>query len=232
MIGTLRTYRRATGRRFGRLGPLASLAGTARQPGWDGSLPWLAMSHPTLAIRAVPYDLPAAGRMTEALQAYYRSLYNGPDRSPVDPAEFAPPRGRFFVGYEDDVPVAMGGWRWIDALPQLPARRPVEIKRMYVSPQARGRGHARAMLAHLEVTARDAGADAVVLSTGQPQQEAIALYRSAGYGDIARFGYYARYDTAVHLGKRLPAGQAAGQGSAVAAGEPSVIAPPVGGTGR
>jgi ribosomal protein S18 acetylase RimI-like enzyme len=109
----------------------------------------------------------------------------------------------FFVGYERGLPVAMGGWRWIDPLPEIDSERPVEIKRMYVIPEARGRGYARAVLRHLEKTASEAGADAIVLSTGQPQQEAITLYRSAGYTDIPRFGYYARYDTAVHLGKKL-----------------------------
>jgi GNAT superfamily N-acetyltransferase len=161
------------------------------------------MATPPLDIRAVGYDLPAAKAMVDALQDYYHSLYNGPDRSPVDPQEFAPPNGMFFLCYQVEVPVAMGGWRWVEPVDGVEASRPVEIKRMYVVETARGRGHARAILGHLESTARHAGADAVVLSTGQPQQDAIALYRSVGYVDIPKFGYYARYDTAVHLGKRL-----------------------------
>lgn len=161
------------------------------------------MTLPTLAIRAVRYDLPAARAMIDALQDYYRTLYRGPDRSPVDPAEFAPPQGLFFLGFQGDAAVAMGGWRWVEPLPGISALRPVEIKRMYVVAAARGRGYARQMLHHLEATARDQGADAVVLSTGQPQQDAIGLYRAAGYRDIPKFGYYAAYDTAVHLGKRL-----------------------------
>jgi GNAT superfamily N-acetyltransferase len=161
------------------------------------------MDTPRLEIRTVSYDLPEASEMIEALQGYYRTLYNGPDRTPVDPTEFAPPGGLFFLGYEGQIPVAMGGWRWIEPPPELATARPVEVKRMYVVESARGRGYARTMLRRLEETARDAGADAVVLSTGAPQRDAIALYRSAGYVDIPRFGYYARYDTAVHLGKAL-----------------------------
>lgn len=149
------------------------------------------------------FDQPVVRTMTDAVQEYYRDLYGGPDSAPVDTGEFTPPRGMFFLGHEEDRPVAMGGWRWIDPLPEMPAARPVEIKRMYVDAAVRGRGYARALLRHLEVTAREAGADAIVLSTGQPQVEAIALYRSSGYVDVPRFGYYAPYPAAVHLGKRL-----------------------------
>jgi len=156
-------------------------------------------------IRPVAYDLPVVTAMTAALQDYYYSLYHGPDPAPVDPDEFAPPRGMFFVGFEGERPLAMGGWRWIDPLPAIPAARPVEIKRMYVDAAARARGYARAVLARLEATAQAAGADAIVLSTGPPQLAALALYLSSGYADVPKFGFYAAYDAAIHLGKRLPA---------------------------
>lgn len=156
-----------------------------------------------LDICAVPYDQADASALTDAVQTYYQSLYDSPDPSPVDPAEFAPPRGRFYVGYLDHAAVAMGGWRWIEPLPDLGAARPAEIKRMYVAGPARGRGFARALLAHLEDTARADGADALVLSTGAVQRDAIALYRADGYDDVAGFGYFAAYDDAVHLGKWL-----------------------------
>jgi GNAT superfamily N-acetyltransferase len=157
----------------------------------------------TLEIRAARYDDDDASVMIAALQAYYRTLYDGPDPSPTDPQEFAPPDGRFFVGYDGPHAVAMGGWRRIGALHALGAERPVEIKRMYVVATARGRGHARRLLAHLEQTASDDGADAVVLTTGPVQPDAIALYRSSGYVDVPKFGYFARFGTAVHLGKWL-----------------------------
>ena len=46
------------------------------------------------------------------------------------------------------------------------------------------------MLAHLESTARDAGAEVMVLETGLAQPEAIALYESSGYTPIPGFGFY------------------------------------------
>lgn len=147
--------------------------------------------------------------LTEQVQAYYVSIYGGPDDTPVDPDEFTRPRGAFFVGYLDDVPVAMGGWRLVDTTVGA-ARRPAEIKRMYVVPAHRGRGFARTLLASLEDSAHRAGADGLVLETGEIQPDAIALYRSAGYVEVPRFGYYACAPKAVHLGKLLPTDPAAG----------------------
>ena len=65
------------------------------------------------------------------------------------------------------------------------APQTAEVKRMYVVPKGHGIGLARAMLDHLEETARAAGAEAMVLETGLRQPEAIALYVSAGYVAIA-----------------------------------------------
>jgi hypothetical protein len=46
------------------------------------------------------------------------------------------------------------------------------------------------VLAHLERTAAEAGAEAMILETGLAQPEAIALYESSGYTRIPSFGYY------------------------------------------
>jgi len=139
------------------------------------------------------------------VQQEYVVRYGGRDRARVDPTEFAPPHGLFAVAYGGSEPVAIGGWRRHepDAYGGLPGARPAEIKRMYVSDGARGRGVARAVLAYLEDTARAAGVDWLVLETGQRQPEALALYRSSGYVDVPHFGTYADAPMAVHLGKHL-----------------------------
>jgi GNAT superfamily N-acetyltransferase len=159
-----------------------------------------------MMIREVAYDHPDAAKLIDQVQQFYVRIYGGPDTTPVDPGEFARPRGAFFLGYDEDDPVAMGGWRLADR--QVLGRMPAEIKRMYVVEGARGRGLARGILSHLEQTAAAAGADAMVLETGRNQPAAVALYRSAAYIDIPRFGYYADAPDAVHLGKILhPAGE-------------------------
>lgn len=144
----------------------------------------------------MPFDHPDAVALIEQVQQEYVVRYGEPDATPVDPAEFAPPNGLFLIGYRDGLPVVTGGWR-------VHGDGVAELKRMYVSPAARGRGLARAMLAELERTALAAGHPRMVLETGTRQPEAIALYTSCGYLEVPSFGYYAEAPESVHLGKCL-----------------------------
>jgi ribosomal protein S18 acetylase RimI-like enzyme len=156
-----------------------------------------------LVLQRVRYDHPDSVALTEAAQEFYVKLYGGPDDTPFTPEEFDPPQGAFLVGYLNDEPVVMGGWRFTQAA--IPgAVRPAEIKRMFVREDRRGLGLARRMLAALEADAADAGADWMVLETGSPQVAAVALYRSSGYADTERFGYYADEPDALNLGRQLP----------------------------
>lgn len=149
-----------------------------------------------LSFRLESYDGPVARAMIDAVQQEYVQRYGGPDDSPIDPAEFAPPGGCFVVGYAGDEPVAMGGLRraGADAL---------EIKRMYVRPQWRGRGLSRVVLADLERRARDLGVRRIVLETGERQPEAIQLYETSGYARIDGYGHYACSSLSVSFGKDL-----------------------------
>jgi len=110
---------------------------------------------------------------------------------------------RLFVGYLDGTPVASGAWRRRDDVEALGSTSTAEIKRMYVAPAARGRGLARAMLAHLERTALEAGASVSILETGTLQPEAIALYESSGYVEVPKFGFYCSAPESRCYGKRL-----------------------------
>lgn len=62
-----------------------------------------------------------------------------------------------------------------------------ELKHMWVSPGLRGRGAGRGLLAALEEAARDLGCLVVRLDTSAYLPEAVALYRSVGYGEIPRY---------------------------------------------
>jgi GNAT superfamily N-acetyltransferase len=153
-------------------------------------------------IERVGYGHPDAARLVADVQAEYVVRYGGQDDSPVDPLEFEPPHGSFFVGYVDDVPVATGAWRR-STVEAFGTTQTCEIKRMYVVAAARGAGHARQMLAHLEESARAAGARALVLETGRKQPEAIALYESSGYVAVPGYGYYRDSPLSHTLGKPL-----------------------------
>jgi GNAT superfamily N-acetyltransferase len=97
----------------------------------------------------------------------------------------------------------MGGWRFRSDVRPFGCTAAAEVKRMYVAPAARRRGLARAVLAHLEETAAQAGAEVMVLETGTEQPEAIAMYERAGYERVDGFGYYTWSPKSRCYGKRL-----------------------------
>lgn len=149
-----------------------------------------------LEFRDEPYDGPVAQELVAAVQQEYVVRYGGPDESPVDPAEFVAPNGVFLVGYLGARPVATGAIRSL-------GDGTVEIKRMFVVAECRGRGLSRQMLGALEDRARQMGATRVVLETGERQPEAMRLYETSGYERIEGFGYYCGAELSVSYGKSL-----------------------------
>ncbi|MCW0211840.1 MAG: GNAT family N-acetyltransferase [Pseudonocardia sp.] len=146
-----------------------------------------------LELIPTPYDHPEVQRLVARIQAFYAERYGGGDSTLLQPEQFAPPLGHFVLGRVGSRIVACGGWRPRDAVgPADPELRDgdAEIKRMYVVPESRGLGHARAVLAELERTAAAAGRTRMILETGLKQPEAVALYESSGYAPMERFGVY------------------------------------------
>ncbi|MGW1890207.1 GNAT family N-acetyltransferase [Streptomyces sp. NPDC002004] len=143
-------------------------------------------------IRRVPFDHPDAVKLNDRVQLEYAERYEDEgDVTPLDPQMFEPPRGLYLVVYDTtDTPVATGGWRTQNENDEGYADGDAELKRMYVVPEARGRGLSRRVLAALEEDARGAGRTRMVLETGARQPEAISLYASSGYEPCAKFGYY------------------------------------------
>jgi GNAT superfamily N-acetyltransferase len=137
----------------------------------------------TLVIEDVAFDSALAAELVEEVQQEYVARYGGPDQTPIDPAQFAPPYGTFVVATVDGEPIGCAGLRRHDD-------DVVEVKRMFVRAAYRRRGHARALLRALEERARTSGYRRVVLETGLAQPEAIALYTSDGYARIDGFGHY------------------------------------------
>jgi GNAT superfamily N-acetyltransferase len=157
-----------------------------------------------LKISQVRLTHPDVLRLIDEVQAEYTTLYGGPDDTPLDPTMFDGPAGAFFVGHLDGTPVAMGGWRFRPDVVALGRSTAAEIKRMYVAPGARRMGLARVMLSHLERTARDGGADLMVLETGTEQPAAIALYTASGYTPVdGGFGHYTWSPKARCFGRAL-----------------------------
>jgi GNAT superfamily N-acetyltransferase len=100
---------------------------------------------------------------------------------PTTPADFEPGQGQFLVVRDDDgTPVGCGGVRLLD--PET-----AEVKRMWLDPSVRGRGLGRELLAALEQAARELGAERGVLDTFDVLGAAMALYRSAGWQEVAAY---------------------------------------------
>ena len=79
----------------------------------------------------------------------------------------------------------------------------VELKRMFVRADRRGRGVASLVLGALEAWARELGYRAIVLETGTLQTAAIALYERHGYLHIAKYGPYVDLPASVCMRKAL-----------------------------
>jgi GNAT superfamily N-acetyltransferase len=95
-------------------------------------------------------------------------------------SSLVPPTGIYLVGTVDETVVGGGGFRHLeDGL--------AEIKRMYVVPDWRGRGLARALLHELEDRARAAGYRRARLDTGPRQPHAQQLYEHEGYHPIPAY---------------------------------------------
>jgi GNAT superfamily N-acetyltransferase len=128
-------------------------------------------------------DDPDAAALVDALLGDLAGRYGGRDAFHPDPESLAPPGGGFVVARLDGAPVGCGGFRrFADGV--------AEIKRMYVVPEARRRGVARAVLADLEARARALGYTSIRLETGTNQPEAMALYEHAGYRAMVPYGHY------------------------------------------
>lgn len=100
------------------------------------------------------------------------------------------------VCYQDDVAIGCGAFKEFNS-------NTVEIKRMFVHPDYRGKGIAGTILKELEVWASEFNYTNCVLETGRNNPEAIALYQKSGYEIIPNYGQYENIDTSVCLKKSI-----------------------------
>jgi putative acetyltransferase len=151
-----------------------------------------------ITIVPAPFDSADARRLIDALDAHLSSRYIPEQRfgPNLKPAQLAPGLGTFVVARVDGRAVGCGAVRLLDPTT-------VEVKRMYVEPEMRGRGVAKEILSHLEGAARELGARRSVLETGIYQDEAIGLYRRAGYREVDCWGDYAGVPTSVCFEKAI-----------------------------
>jgi GNAT superfamily N-acetyltransferase len=100
------------------------------------------------------------------------------------------------VIHEADHAIGCGGLKAFD-------ETTMEVKRMYVLPDRRGKGIAAKILSNLETWAKELGFSKCILETGHNQPEALALYKKCGYQIIENYGQYKGVENSVCFEKIL-----------------------------
>lgn len=79
----------------------------------------------------------------------------------------------------------------------------MEIKRMFVDQESRGKGIASGILVELEIWAKELSYKRCILETGIRQTEAIGLYKKNGFSLISNYGQYAGLEGSLCFEKAL-----------------------------
>ena len=126
----------------------------------------------------------------------YLSMVNGELDAFYAPNNVLDPLNTAVIAYYNGKPVGCGCFKKFD-------QDSVEIKRMYVDPELRGRGIASTVLNELEKWAKEKGFKYSVLETGIKLNDANGLYRKQGYEVIENYGQYAGIKNSVCMKKAL-----------------------------
>lgn len=169
-----------------------------------------------VTVEAVPGDDAAAELLRTRQQAELAARYGEPDAGAFEP-EASVANVVVRAGGE---PVAFVALRDVSGTPDgrggtHPARTG-EVKRLWVEPDHRGRGHARTAMRAVHRHAVVAGLERVVLETGTLQPESIDLYLALGYVPIESYGHYAGHPLSrcFALDLRAACGPGVGTGTA------------------
>jgi GNAT superfamily N-acetyltransferase/DNA-binding MarR family transcriptional regulator len=141
----------------------------------------------TAGLVSLGIDEPTSAAVQYCFEAYFAELdarfesgFDSARSISADADELSEPRGLVLVARLRDEPVGCAALK-------LHGSDPAEIKRMWVAATARGLGLGRRLLRELEEQARHRGATRARLETNRALTEAINLYRSAGYAEVAAF---------------------------------------------
>jgi putative acetyltransferase len=145
---------------------------------------------------STPEQLDAVRSLIRAFVEWHRERHDA-DRALIDqyfdanafdaelsglPGKYAPPRGCLLLARLDERPAGCVALREIDA-------DTCEMKRMFVAPTFQGKGLGRALAEAIIYEAKTIGYTTMRLDTSVRQVEALGLYQSLGFREIAP--YYA-----------------------------------------
>ena len=152
-----------------------------------------------IQIAREPYGSPLSRPLIDAQAEELRERYGGWEGAGAEPAPavFDDPDGYFAIARLDGTPVGCAG------ICRCEGELMAELRRMYVAPEARRLGVARALMNELEDKARRCGYATLRLETGPEQPEAIHLYEASGFAVIPNFGPYTTQRRSICMEKAL-----------------------------
>ena len=101
-----------------------------------------------------------------------------------------------FLAYLDQKAVASGCFKKYN-------NDTVELKRMFVSPEARGLGLAQLVIKELEAEAKNIGFKTMILETLYKQVEAIGLYQKMGFNIVDNYEPYVGLQNSICMSKSI-----------------------------
>ncbi len=128
-------------------------------------------------------------------EAELAALYPPEVRYAFSPEQLTEAQVRFLTVYRDGKVIGCGG--------MAPCEGYGELKRVFVTRSARGKGVAAQIVAGLEDLGRAEGFSVMRLETGLASPDALALYRKLGYREIGAFGAYEENGSSVFMEKAL-----------------------------
>lgn len=143
---------------------------------------------------AVERDAAALARLAEhTFRAAFETMNSAEDMDSYCASAFGealqrreildPQKATYLAAQSGDL-VGYGQLHWQPPPVAVEARRPVELKRLYVDPGWHGRGVAQALTDALFADARRGDADGMWLGVWEHNPRAIAFYRKSGFEEI------------------------------------------------
>ena len=148
-----------------------------------------------IRLKRTTSDNPAFEKLVVALDAYLK-IIDGEDHAFYAQFNKSDSLKYALICYEYETAVGIGAYKEYDS-------ETAEIKRMYVLPEHRGKGIAKAILNELEVWAAEENYSQSILETGFMQVDAIGLYQKLGYTVIENFGQYIGVSNSVCMKKNI-----------------------------
>ena len=154
-----------------------------------------------LTVRFGPADVTAPGvaDLIATHKAALRLHYDEEDCHALDTTALAEAEAQMHAAWDGDTVRAVGGLKPL-------GEGQVELKSMFTSEAARGRGVASGLLAHLLEAARTSGHSEILLEAGRSDDYAAparALYARAGFAECPPFGDYVDRPASIFMHRDL-----------------------------